>query len=77
MNTATIATTIPARTVPMPAWAWLPSHAYALHDHQNKANNNVAWTMPAAVCASAMYAVSWVTANTKTRSKNNSNVVTR
>ena len=73
---AAIAANITSRTAPSSGSSTLVNQAYPTHAHQSTPSTNIAWPTPAQLGRSTITAVHWVSASTKTRSKNSSSGVT-
>ena len=73
---ADMATSINALIMAWSALATLPSQAYPIQDHHSSSTSKSPRSMPCQLRSSAMKAVTCVSANTKTRSKNSSSGVT-
>src|SRR3954447_2222088 len=74
---AAITTNIASRTRPSSGLSVFVSHAYAAHAHQSAASTTRPRTSPPQVGSFESRLVTWVIANTKTRSKKSSSGVTR
>ena len=76
-ESAAIAAMIASRTTPSSGSTTLVSQAYPTHAHQRTPSTSTPWARPSQVGLSAMSAVHWVSARTKTRSKKSSSGITR
>src|SRR5215469_9775715 len=76
-KTAAIATVTPIRTSPVSARDWLPTQANADHDHHSSRTRRIPSASVSAEIGFVTNVVILMIANTKTRSKKTSNVVTR
>ena len=76
-NIAPMAASSTKRASPSSASVVVPIHTYATHAHHSTVSTAMPRSSPSQVGSAAINAVTWVSANTKTRSKNSSSAVTR